>query len=379
MDPASNERWLDASIGTILGAASGDSMGSYLEFYSGDNYDKAVLDSFSMPGGGCFKLAPGQVTDDMELGMMLAKGIRDFIILKEKTLDALRSHIASNYIHWRKSEPFDIGNATRAAFSVKYSFMKPMDIGKSVMSSVYSKNANSRSNGFLMRISPMAVWISGVIHEMLERNMINLDKDGHIIINKEFASLMVSIFKVVSVDIMLTHCDNVVRVCGFVYVVIVGTLIATQPNVHLALSMGHAALKCIRNEETKEGISIVSHWMEKGESLRYSNYKKKIGYVKHAFIGSIASLVRGGLPSDIMEDTLHRSGDTDTNACIIMACVGAVKGASGLPSLWKDKLANCSPLRGREEFRPDQFVSLATFIQEHALSISQLQGLVRCT
>ena len=376
MKPASKERWLDASIGAILGAASGDSMGSYLEFYKGDNYDKAVSDSFSMPGGGCFKLAPGQVTDDMELGMMLAKGIRDFIVLKEKTLNALRTHIASNYIHWRKSGPFDIGNATKAAFSVKYNFLEPMDIGKSVMSSVYNNNASSRSNGFLMRISPMGIWVSGVIHEMLERNIINLDKNGQIIINKEFTSLMVSIFTVISVDTMLTHCDYVVVVCAFVYVVILSTLIASQPNIHLALSMGHAALQCIRSDKTKEGVSVVSHWMEKGESLKYSNYKKKIGYVKHAFIGSIASLVRGGLPSEIMEDTLHRSGDTDTNACIIMACVGAVKGASGLPSSWKNKLATCSPSRGREEFRPDQFVSLAAFIQEHALSIAQLRGLV---
>ena len=53
----------------MLGAFCGDSIGSLVEFNHGDAEDFTVRLAFQMPGGGCWRLAQGQVTDDSELAM----------------------------------------------------------------------------------------------------------------------------------------------------------------------------------------------------------------------------------------------------------------------------------------------------------------------
>ena len=48
-----------ASLGSVLGAFVGDSVGSYLEFVFGVLSAAQVSKCMSMPGGGCHKVAPG--------------------------------------------------------------------------------------------------------------------------------------------------------------------------------------------------------------------------------------------------------------------------------------------------------------------------------
>lgn len=64
-----------AGLGTILGAFIGDSLGSYLEFVFGELSEAQIRKCMSMPGGGCHKVAPGQVTDDSELAQCLMHGL----------------------------------------------------------------------------------------------------------------------------------------------------------------------------------------------------------------------------------------------------------------------------------------------------------------
>ena len=59
----------------MLGAFAGDSIGSYLEFERGKQGAAAVSRALTMPGGGCWQLAPGQITDDSELAMCQLKGL----------------------------------------------------------------------------------------------------------------------------------------------------------------------------------------------------------------------------------------------------------------------------------------------------------------
>ena len=70
----------------------------------------------TMPGGGFFHLAPGQITDDSELAMcqmhaLIEQG-EDFA---QGNFDA--NKIALWYKKWVESEPFDIGASTINALS----------------------------------------------------------------------------------------------------------------------------------------------------------------------------------------------------------------------------------------------------------------------
>ena len=67
MDSLSPEQ--KTSLGSMLGAFIGDSIGSYVEFATGMIDPNDARMALSMPGGGPWKLAPGQVTDDSELAM----------------------------------------------------------------------------------------------------------------------------------------------------------------------------------------------------------------------------------------------------------------------------------------------------------------------
>jgi len=65
----------DRAYGCILGAFVGDSLGCYLEFKTGFINDMLVEIAMTMPGGGPWKSAAGQVTDDSELAMSMMNGL----------------------------------------------------------------------------------------------------------------------------------------------------------------------------------------------------------------------------------------------------------------------------------------------------------------
>ena len=101
----------DRSVGCILGAFIGDSLGSYLESKKGVQSLEVVEKGMEMPGGGCWNLAPGQLTDDSELAMCMMHGL----VEGKGTLDT--SLICKYYAQWFKFEPFAIGKTTKTALS----------------------------------------------------------------------------------------------------------------------------------------------------------------------------------------------------------------------------------------------------------------------
>ena len=47
-----------------------------------------------------------------------------------------------------------------------------------------------------------------------------------------------------------------------------------------------------------------------------------------------------------LADTILRGGDTDTNAAIAGALLGAVHGREGLPRQWRSMVLSCHPVAG---------------------------------
>jgi hypothetical protein len=50
-------------------------------------------------------------------------------------------------------------------------------------------------------------------------------------------------------------------------------------------------------------------------------------------------------------DTVMRGGDTDTNAAITGALLGAVYGRDAVPAQWVEKILSCRPEAGRPHIR----------------------------
>ena len=104
--------FLDRARGCIIGAFVGDAAGAVLEFYGKDITAKDVERALTFPGGGCFRVKPGQFTDDSEMAMCLMHGL---IEGTEGPVDQMA--IAARYLDWYESPPFDIGITTRRAMN----------------------------------------------------------------------------------------------------------------------------------------------------------------------------------------------------------------------------------------------------------------------
>ena len=134
----------DRARGCLLGLATGDAVGTTLEFS-----ERATLEPISdMVGGGPFGLQPGQWTDDTSMALCLATS------LLERGFDA--SDQMRRYVWWLKDgylsstgTCFDVGDTVHAALSEFERTGEP-----------YSGSSDpfTAGNGSIMRLAPVVLF-----------------------------------------------------------------------------------------------------------------------------------------------------------------------------------------------------------------------------
>ena len=81
---------------------------------------------------------------------------------------------------------------------------------------------------------------------------------------------------------------------------------------------------------------------------------------------------------DGVVDTIMQGGDTDTNAAIAGAMLGAVHGLAAVPLQWQDRVLTCRPVAGltpTRHPRPRQFWPVdALLLAEHLLTADSLDA-----
>ena len=143
--------------GSLLGLATGDALGTTLEFRAPGSF--VPIDD--MVGGGPFHLAPGQWTDDMSMALCLAES------LIERNGFCLRDQI-ERYVRWFRQghlsstgRCFDIGNTVRDAL------MRFEQTGEPRSGST---NPRSAGNGSIMRLAPVPLLFRKHPHEAIEKS-----------------------------------------------------------------------------------------------------------------------------------------------------------------------------------------------------------------
>jgi ADP-ribosyl-[dinitrogen reductase] hydrolase len=89
-----------------------------------------------------------------------------------------------------------------------------------------------------------------------------------------------------------------------------------------------------------------------------ANYVHHQGWVLIAFHNALWQLLHAPNLEEGVVDTVMRGGDTDTNAAICGALLGAVYGRDSIPDQWVKCLLNCRPAAGRPNVhhpRPECF------------------------
>ena len=134
--------------GCLLGLACGDALGGPVEFRSRSeiarDYPSGVRD---MVGGGWLSLAPGEITDDTQMTLALARSLTD------EGLD--QDRLTKEFLGWYRSDPKDIGTTTRRALQALAGGVSADRSGEAALAGWAS--GTGASNGAVMRCAPVAL------------------------------------------------------------------------------------------------------------------------------------------------------------------------------------------------------------------------------
>ena len=296
----------DVGRGCLLGALVGDAAGATLEFL-GRNPDAVEVDrALEMVGGGPLRTAPGQITDDGELAVCLARalsGTSTFSVEK----------VALEYRAWLRSEPFDIGNATRNGLSGGLA-ASPGNIHEGMWRAAAAQNAESKANGALMRAAPLGAWGWRLNEEDL------------------VAAAMA--------DAGLTHPNPTCKHASAAYCLAIQHLVITPGD-------GVGAFAAAKVWADRAGAEEVLEWLGLAEENVDVGYWPQAGFVKYGFVHAFRHLLLDTPYRAALRETLLGGGDTDTNACIVGGLVGALRGEPGIPRSMVEAVMSCDTAKGR--------------------------------
>jgi ADP-ribosylglycohydrolase/fructose-1,6-bisphosphatase/inositol monophosphatase family enzyme len=313
-------RWAQ---GTLLGQLAGDALGSYVEFQSAEiirqRHPEGVVDI--RPGGHWGALA-GQPTDDSEMALVLAR-----TIVAKNGFN--RDAVATAYVAWGDSKPFDMGGTTAAGLNALRGPSQP--------------NLESQSNGALMRVSPIGIY--SVAHPELAARLARADAS-------------------------LTHPHPVCLAASAAFTAAIAAGIGGADN-RTMWSIAHAYAG------DDGGGSIVRKCLEHSISAGPEEFMRNQGWVLTALGNAFHRLWVGQSLEMAVIETVASGGDTDTNAAICGALLGAAQGREAVPLRWRRKILSCRavPAAGAKHPRPPIFwPDDALDLAEALLTISQRPG-----
>ena len=293
--------------GSILGALVGDAAGATLEFISGTPTRSQVKQALAMVGGGTWRTAPGQITDDGEMALSLMHAL-----VGEDAFSIER--VAQSYLQWYQSLPFDIGRTTSTGLSGGLRQPKGL-IHRGMWKAAEQHNMGSKANGGLMRIAPLGVWGWRLSEEELVH--------------------------VVCQDNLLTHPNPTCQYSSAVYCIAIRHLMLHPKDNIGAFQVAVEWAEALRNRE-------IQGWLASADRNQDVGYSPSIGFVKYGFTHAFRHLKNGTSYLDAIFETLMGGGDTDTNACIVGGLVGAYHGEKGIPRPMRDAILNCDTSKGRQ-------------------------------
>ncbi len=296
-----NSAVLSSAQGCLLGQLIGDSLGSLVEFMTPKEIWRKYPDGVrDMADGGIWDTIAGQPTDDSEMALILAQ-----TLAAQGRFDP--EEVKKAYVFWLDSGPFDCGTTIYNGLTGWHT-------------------PDSQANGAMMRISPLGIF--GVQYELEQV--------------AEWARQ----------DAAITHIHPLCQ----------------EANMLFAMAIAHTArTRCSANELYGQIVA----WADEMNASR--NLKKAIagaaesppddfirfqGWVLIAFRNALWQLLNANNVEEGIVDTIMRGGDTDTNAAICGALLGAVYGREAIPGRWIETIRNCRPqagMPGVQRPRPECF------------------------
>lgn len=282
--------------GCLLGQLAGDALGSLVEFQDPREIRRDYPDGVrELAGGGVWNTIAGQPTDDSEMALSLARLLAD-----DGRYDPQRAKNA--YISWLDSGPFDCGSTIRQGLRGRPNF-------------------ESQANGALMRISPLGIF--GATHDLREV--------------AEWATQ----------DARITHPHPVCQQVNALFAMAIANAVRQGCDARGL----YCRIAAWAEEMDVDGVVLDA--VRGAADAPPADYLHLQGWVLIAFRNALWQLLHAHSLEEAVVDTVMRGGDTDTNAAICGALLGAVFGINAVPTRWVETILNCRPAAGLTHvFRP---------------------------
>ena len=325
---------LQRAQGCLLGQIAGDALGALVEFAPADRIARMYPNGGPrrLARGGPHHILAGQPTDDSELALLLA---RTLIARSAFDAEALASAYAGWYHGWSHSaqpeecshpwcRPFDVGTTTAQALG--HIGIEDVHRGQAATRARAAASSTSQANGALMRISPLGIW--GAFREPLE------------------------VAGAARQDAQLTHPHPVCQDASAVFAVTVAAAIRH------GLDPRQAYTYAVDWSRAGGVESAVLEALESAEHAAPADFMLQQGWVLIALQNAFFRLLHAPNLEAAVVETVRAGGDTDTNAAICGALVGAVYGREAIPTQWQRMVLSCRPMPGQpgvEQPRPALF------------------------
>jgi ADP-ribosyl-[dinitrogen reductase] hydrolase len=265
----------DRARAAFIGMAIGDALGATVEFMTASEIAAKYGTFRDIIGGGWLRLKPGQVTDDTEMALCIARAI---IQNQSWSLEAVADHFAA----WLKSRPVDCGDTCRKGIRA-YLLHGQLEA---------PPNEWDAGNGAAMRMLP-AVLFSLPDEELLKRYVIG---QAHITHNNPVSdAACLCLGQLIHMALCGVEKSRLRRH--------VDGLVARFPTFAFEPYRGLATGYVVDTMQT------VFHWFFRGRSFE-----------------------------ECLVGTVNQGGDADTTGAICGMLAGAYYGMEAIPKRWIKKL-----------------------------------------
>jgi ADP-ribosyl-[dinitrogen reductase] hydrolase len=290
---------IERAEGTLLGLACGDALGRPIEFSTRHQIEQQYGYLTEMVGGGTHNKPAGTVTDDTDMALCIARSL-----VERDGFDP--DDVASRFVDWYESGPFDIGIMTSDALRRIRNGESWETAGQAVWES--KPEGSNAGNGSVMRCAPYAVAFAEspeTLEEVSRQSSAITHADprctaGCAILNRVIAAFLTDSFE---------SLDTVVD--------------ATVEPVPDELAN---AVRAVPENVSPDGL-------------------ESSGYVVHTLQTALYHALTADNAKEAICEAVNMGQDTDTVGAVTGALAGARFGASSLPDSWVQELTVESTLR----------------------------------
>lgn len=272
---AETERIGKRALASFLGVALGDALGATTEFMTPAEIRSQYKVHNKMRGGGWLGVKPGQVTDDTEMSLAIARAI-------DQAGGWSLQGIAENFLEWMRGKPIDIGSTVRKGI---VNFRRTGELAM-------PPNEWDAGNGALMRLAPVTLFTLGD-ERQLARCAI---EQAH-----------------------LTH-NHVLSDAA-------------------CLCLGHMVHAALQGADRFELHRLARELIAEYPTFRFNEYRGQAsGYVVETVQTVFHHFFTTGTFEECLTGIVNQGGDADTTGAIGGMLAGAFYGLDPLPAHWLRKL-----------------------------------------